>query len=351
MNFESVKNLDIASDHPFLNQEFFSLCEDSGVTTIESGWEPVYFQTGQSFSYAYIKSHSYGEYIFDWAWADLFHRFQIPYYPKLVQALPVTPVSAPKFINPTTDFLDEIYSYYLREPLSSHHILFTEDHDFFRERNYFFQKTLQFHFINRFESYDDFLNQLKARRRKNILKERKTVKSYNLHIKEVKAIDLTHEQRLQIYHLYLSTIIKKNSQAYLSESFFLNLKLGHYLLAYKDNELIAMSFFMQNSETLFGRYWGIHPRFEAQYSKLHFEMCYYLPIEKTISQKIPKFEAGAQGEQKLLRGFEPVAIGSLHHIKHQQLGAAIKNFINQQNDAYTEEINRLKEYLPFKENL
>ena len=327
----------------------FNLWENSRVTDIQSGWQPVYFFDQKSFAYAYIKTHSYGEYIFDWAWADLFQRYQIPYYPKLVQALPVTPISAPKFINPSEKLYQEIYDFYQREALSSHHILFTDRVPYFIDRDYFYQKTMQFHFINRFDSYDDFLEKLKSRKRKNIQKERKEVSRYPVEIKKISATQLSQEQKEEVFQLYLSTILKKYSQAYLTQDFFINLNQGFYYLAYFEDQIIAMSLFFEGEKVLYGRYWGIHPRYEAQFKFLHFEMCYYLGIEHTINQKYLRFEAGAQGEQKLFRGFTPVEIGSLHHIKQPQFREAIKNHIEGQNQAYEREIQSLKSYLPFKE--
>lgn len=346
--FSSIPDLNIDSDHPYLTTSMFKHWETSGVTKLENGWEPVYFQENDSFSYAYKKAHSYGEYIFDWAWADLFHRFGVPYYPKLLHALPVTPITAPKFINASEDFLQNIVDYYQKEDFSSHHILFCDEMPFFGDRGYLYQKTLQFHFINNFETFDDFLASLKARKRKNILKERKTIDAYPIEIKKVQANNLDHRERKQIYSLYLTTIMKKYSQAYLTEDFFLKLERGFYFLAFENERLIAMSLFFEGGQKLYGRYWGIDSISEQKYPFLHFEMCYYLGIEHTILKKYQVFEAGAQGEQKLLRGFTPVEIGSLHHIKHPQFRQAIESHLIQQNLAYEQEIENLKEYLPFK---
>ncbi|MAZ49522.1 MAG: hypothetical protein CME65_13260 [Halobacteriovoraceae bacterium] len=346
--YHQIPEIKLESQHPYISYNMFKLWEKTNVTSIESGWEPLYFVENDSFSYAYKKSHSYGEFIFDWAWADLYHRYQIPYYPKLLHALPVTPISAPKIINPSDAFIKSLIKYYLDNDFSGHHILFTHEDSRFIQQGYFYQKTLQFHFINRFETYEDYLSALKARKRKNILKERKIVEYYPIKIIKKESSQISLSERKEIYLLYLSTIMKKYSQAYLTENFFLSLESGFYYLAYQNQELIAMSLFFEGEKKLYGRYWGIRPEFENQYSYLHFEMCYYLAIEYVIENRYLVFEAGAQGEQKLLRGFTPVEIGSLHHIKQPQFRVAIENHVKNQNLLIEKEIETLKSYLPYK---
>ena len=329
--YHQIPQINLDSEHPYIAYDMFKLWEKSKVTSLESGWEPLYFVEGDSFSYAYKKYHSNGEFIFDWAWADLYHRYQIPYYPKLLQALPVTPISAPRFINPADGFIENLIQYYLDNDFSSHHILFTPENPHFSQQGYFYQKTLQFHFENQYTTYDDYLSALKARKRKNILKERKTVKNYPIQIIKKESSQLSLKERKEVFLLYLSTILKKYSQAYLNENFFLNLESGFYYLAYQEDRLIAMSLFFEGGKKLYGRYWGIRQEYEQQYSYLHFEMCYYLAIEYVIENKYSIFEAGAQGEQKLLRGFTPVEIGSLHHIKQPQFRVAIESHVKNQN--------------------
>lgn len=344
-----IGKIKIDSNHPYLSNEMFQLWENAQVTGTETGWQPIFWHQEDRFSYGYIKTHSYGEYIFDWAWADLFQRCGVPYYPKLVQCLPVTPISAPKFIHPNAYFFEEIYNTYIQGDFSSHHILFSNasEEAYFLQKKYFKQTTLQYHFKNEYTDYENFLGHLKSRRRKNILKERRIVKSYPLTIQRIPSHQLSTDQKIEIYHLYLSTILKKYSQAYLTEKFFKDLNQGFFYLAYKGHQLIAMSCFFEDSDRLYGRYWGIRSDYEREFRYLHFEMCFYLPIEYTINQKLKFFEAGAQGEQKLLRGFTPVEISSLHHIKHPQLSPVIERYISEQNIAYAKEIERLKDFLPF----
>jgi predicted N-acyltransferase len=225
----------------------------------------------------------------------------------------------------------------------------------FLELGYFHQKTIQYHFFNHFDSFDDFMNSLKMRKRKQIKKERAAVSSSLLHIKKVCCADLTADELDQVYQLYLSTIEKKHSLAYLNKNFFYqlqNLMSEHvfFFMAYEQETLIAMSMFIETDSTLFGRYWGIFPEYEKQYSFLHFELCYYRGIEYCIDCKLEKFEAGAQGEQKLLRGFKPVMIHSFHHIKNVELSKVIENHVHSMNHKVELEVERLAEYLPYKKD-
>ena len=340
------------------NLKFLECCESSNIVGGNTGWQPLYFLSEDDFSWSYIKSHSYGEYIFDWAWADLYQRFGMNYYPKLIHALPFTPVNAQKIYSAhKKNHINAVFDFYMtQEVLTSDHWLFIKEEEVhsFEDSEYFLQKTLQYHFKNNYESFDDYLNTMKMRKRKNIKRERNTVDNYGITISKKDISEISDDELKEIYALYLTTIDKKHSMAYLNQTFFLNLKNYmkdevFFFLAHGNERLMAMSMFIKSTDTLYGRYWGIDPVFEKTYSYLHFEMCYYLGIEYCIKHKIPLFEAGAQGEQKLLRGFEPVIINSFHHIKNQQLAKVIQNHIEIMNKKIIEEQQRLREFLPFKE--
>jgi predicted N-acyltransferase len=214
--------------------------------------------------------------------------------------------------------------------------------------------TLQYHFYNKWKSFNDFLSALKPSKRKMIRRERKKILEYKLKIEWLDSTEYTSENLEQIYLLYISTIAKKNSQAYLNKSFFLALKEfpnknRRILVAKKDEVIIAMSLYFESNEVLYGRYWGIHPNHQRDYDFLHFEMCYYRGIDYAIAKEIPLFEAGAQGEQKLIRGFIPIIIKSAHHIKRPELFAPIKDYIFRFNKHTIKQKKGLQSYLPYKD--
>lgn len=354
--------------NPFSKITFFKILEDSKVIGNNSGWIPLYFCVYEknkciAIHYTFLKSHSYGEYIFDWAWADFYNKNGIPYYPKIISAIPFSPINAPKFIFKNDlkveskkiikkQIRTEIENFIKKQVIiSSYHYLFSQDSsDKETFQNYIERTTLQYHFQNKYESFEDFINSLKARKRKNILKERKEVKSYPINI-EIYDGDFPKDIEKSVYDLYLTTIDKKYSHAYLNYDFFTKLfqnfsKNLLLFIAYEEEEIIAMSLFFKSNETLFGRYWGMKQNKDYRY--LHFEMCYYLGIEYCIKNKIPLFEAGAQGEQKLLRGFRPVEIKSFHKISIDQIHEIIQDHVKQETESYRKEIKRLNDFLPYK---
>lgn len=340
--------------HTFANSHFLKLIEDSGSASIERGWEPHHFNNEKTSLISYIKSHSYGEYIFDWAWADLYYRMGLEYYPKLIHAIPFTPVNNSKF---TSDFdsklTRESFDFYQNSNLSSEHYYFTDNsYNELESLGFFKQITTQYHFLNEYDSFDDYLSKLRKNKRKNIKKERRTCETYDLEIKKIQAKDLSEDDLKQIYGIYLTTIDKKSAYPYLTSEFFLGLMTldnCFFHLAYSyEEEIIAMAMFFESPSKLYGRYWGIHPLYQASYDFLHFEMCYYMGMEYTIENKLEVFEAGAQGEQKLYRGFQPVEIESWHHLKNSQIHEAILNHVTDQNLNVKKYHQELEEFLPFK---
>lgn len=333
-------------------------CEHSGVVGEGTGWQPLYFSDGDHFGFSYIKSHSYGEYIFDWAWADLYQRVGLSYYPKMLHALPFTPVNAKKiFSSEQEGMIQYIHHFYQQQKVinSDHWLFLASDHlSSLKGLGYFHQKTIQYHFENIFESFDHYLDLMKMRKRKQIKKERKTIERYGLKLETKRITDLSSDEIEQVFQLYLTTIEKKYSMAYLNRDFFLELKdflneEALFNLAYKDEQMIAMGMFIESHETLYGRYWGILPEYHDEYSFLHFELCYYRGIEYVIKRGLKTFEAGAQGEQKLLRGFKPVIIHSMHHLKNKELSRVVENHVKLTNEKVESEVERLATFLPFKE--
>ncbi len=347
---------------PFACTHFLKLCENSGVVGEGTGWRPLYFlaKEGEEIKAvlpAYLKTDSFGEFIFDWAWADLYQRSGIPYYPKLVSAIPFSPVNVEKIIGDqkyAEDLLQAFAQFLkMRSQLSSAHALFLRPQELEAlEANGFFKRqTLQYHLDWNYPDFDGFMSALKSRKRKQIRKERRAIAQSEITI-ELKDSGFSEELMDRIYELYLTTIDKKWGQAYLNKDFFQRLArdLPENLviaLAKKEDRIIAMALFLKSEDTLYGRYWGCDPEENLPY--LHFELSFYQGMEYCAKRGLKLFEAGAQGEQKLLRGFTPVEILSAHKLNLPQAHEAIKKHIEEENQLHLNEIENLKRHLPYKE--
>ncbi len=345
----------MTNSHPLANRNFLKILESSGSVGEQTGWLAHHFEYNNSILPSYIKLHSYGEYIFDWNWANFYQSHQIPYYPKLLHAIPFSPVNAPKFLGNKDDFsrlAKKSYDFYQQHNLSSEHYLFINDQEeiLLHELGFVTQLTHQYHFHNKYESFEHFLDFLRKNKRKNIKKERKLIAQSNLEIERLTRDQLTDELLEEFYIFYISTITKKGAYPYLTKSFFTSLDKNQTMIvkASTQHETVAMALFFYNSEALYGRLWGIMPEFENHYPYLHFELCYYQGIDYCLEKKIPLFEAGAQGEHKLLRGFKPVIIKSAHHIKIPQAFEIIQQDIKRKNEQTLKDIEILKLYLPYK---
>lgn len=346
---------DLQTSHPLANESFIKSLESTLCVSRQSGWTPQHFNTKSAILPSYIKSHSYGEYIFDWNWAQFYESNQLNYYPKLLHAIPFTPVNAPKLIGNKNDFQDlanQSFLFYQKENLSSEHYLFINEGEekVLNDLGFAIKLSHQYHFYNDYQSFEHFLSELKKNKRKNIKRERKAIESSELEIRRFVGSSITSHQLDTLYQLYLCTIQKKQSYPYLNRAFFQSLIDQNILIvsANKGTQTIAMALFFYGSNTLYGRNWGILPQFENQYPFLHFELCYYQGIEFCIQQNLKVFEAGAQGEHKLLRGFKPVIIKSAHHIKIPQCFEIIKQDIAAQNRETKQLTHYLNSFLPFK---
>lgn len=342
--------------HPIANHKIISLFEQTNCVGENTGWIPNHFKKEQSLLPSFIKLHSYGEYIFDWEWANFYEHNKIDYYPKLLHAIPFNPVNAPKFLGDEShhnDLAKESFDFYQKHNLSSEHYLFinNNEQDILESLGFTTQLSHQYHFQNKYESFEHFLDLLKKNKRKNIKKERKSILESGLQIETLTDKGITGDLLELFYSFYLSTIAKKRSYAYLTKEFFKALKDQSIIIktAKENDKVIAMALFFYSDDTLYGRNWGILPEYEQVYPFLHFELCYYQGIEYCIKNSLKLFEAGAQGEHKLTRGFEPVIIKSAHHIKIPQCYEIIKKDISNRNNHTLQNIKALKSYLPFKD--
>lgn len=339
--------------NPFQQPQFFESLLKSNCIGPEKGWAPVEFKTGEAMLRTFAKTHSYGEYIFDWGWAEAYQRMGIPYYPKLTSMVPFTPVTTKHFINANelnaSKLLSE-HDHFLKEgPYSGSHFLFIEEteRELLKQNQYMIRESLQYHFFN--EGYSDighYLQALKTKKAKGLLRERVFP---GISIIQITGDELSDSHADLMYHFYISTIDRKHSFDYLNQEFFRNIFKSMknqilFIKAEREGITLGASLFFYDDEKLYGRYWGM-----TEYvPNLHFELCYYQGIDFCLKKGLKVFEAGAQGEHKIARGFRPVIIYSAHKIKHQGFSGAIKEFIQNEMTWVRHQQTELRKSLPFK---
>ena len=350
----------LAGPQPFVRHEFLSALTDCGCAVGRSGWLPQFLLLRRSGALAgamplYAKSHSYGEYVFDWAWADAHERNGVEYYPKLLSAVPFTPVRGRRLLakrDPERRALIEA-ALDLARRSSSLHVLFPleEEARLLEERGMLLRRTVQFHWRNDgYADFEDFLGRLNHARRKNIRRERRRVGEAGVALRwlEGAAIERPHWEFFN--RCYRGTYAAHRSSPYLNLDFFLRIgaALPQHLamvLAERDGRPIACALFFTDSETtLYGRYWGAIEHVPL----LHFECCYYQPIEFAIRRGLEVFEGGAQGEHKLFRGLLPVQTLSAHWLAHPRFARAVETFLQREGTGIERYVNELCEHSPFK---
>ena len=354
---------------PFLRYGFLRALERSGSIGPGTGWHPVYFLAERhevpkprlvGAVAAFIKSHSYGEYIFDWAWASAAERAGISYYPKLVVAAPVTPAAGNRILiaaDADTDAVTEVLAagvldFADRAECSSVHWLFTTEDEQRRlaSAGYRARASFQFHWHNRgYESFEDFTRALTSRKRKQVRRERRRVREYLQGIEFVRGDQVSASQLQALDEFYRRTTDNHCAVDYLRPGFFQALaeelpEVFVLACARCEGELIAGALYLETPGALYGRYWGCaQPR-----EFLHFELACYAGIERCIERMIPRFEAGAQGEHKLLRGFVPSPTYSSHWIRDHRLAAPVYEFLKFEAREVTQRMAQLSQYGPYK---
>ena len=351
--------------YPFLRDEFLTALEASKSVCQSTGWLPIHIHlddsVGGGFMPLYLKTHSMGEYVFDYAWANAYHHHGIAYYPKLVSAVPFTPSSGPRTrsknaidVNQSASFLDKVYEKSDTYNASSWHLLFPDTSvvDAFADLNLLHRLGVQYHWINcGFETFEDFLATLNSRKRKMIRRERSQVKAQNIETETLFGQDISQEIWEFFDRLYQRTYAKRNgSRGYLNSKFFM--QIGRSMsdqiamaVARLSGQPIGCALYFFDDETLYGRYWGS----VKEYNYLHFELCYYSGIELSIALGLQRFDAGAQGEHKIIRGFKPRKTHSLHWIKQPDFRDAIKHFIREEGVAIDKHIKEATKLLPFRQ--
>lgn len=364
-------NAMLSDNNPFMRHEFLSGLELCNCVSSAHGWHPQHICIYEDATEArllgampcYRKDHSYGEYIFDWAWADAHHRHGLEYYPKLSNAVPFTPATGPRWLLATDADEQQISEALIckalelvkQQGLSSFHSLFTNQQQATRaaQLNLAMRLSTQFHWKNKnYQDFAKFLAKLSSKKRKNIKRERRRVIESGVEFQWLTGASLNASAVDQMYQFYSRTIQYYGAQSYLNRCFFQYLAdnlADHtlFLFAQHQGKIIAGGLYLKSDTTLYGRYWGALDNFHS----IHFETCYYQPIQWCIENKYQTFEAGAQGEHKLARGLEPTTTYSAHWIAQPQFRAAIDNFLLQEEH----QINRYQEALlshsPFKREL
>lgn len=349
------------ASHPFLSHRFLHALEASGSASVETGWAPRHIwledDAGTAVGAAplYAKSHSQGEYVFDHGWADALERAGIPYYPKLQCSVPFTPATGPRLLSPTAQGRRALLSTMAQAcdqlDCSGAHLTFMTDMDRAASKAAgFLQRTdRQFHFINRdYADFDAFLGSLTSRKRKNIRKERAAAQD-GVTIRRLTGADLKAEHWDIFYQCYLDTGQRKWGRPYMNREFFARIHETMaddivLVMASMDGTPIATALNFIGSDALYGRNWG------ALVDKpfLHFELCYYQAIEAGLELGLPRVEAGAQGEHKLARGYEPVPTYSAHYLAHPGLADAVGDYLDRERNAVDWDIKALERHTPFR---
>jgi predicted N-acyltransferase len=356
----------LKSNYPFLRHEFLLALERSGSVSAASGWQSKHLLLRDSHGKLlalmplYLKSHSMGEYVFDWSWADAYHRHGLNYYPKLVTAIPFTPSRGPRICfadgQDQRALLQNIFklvqNFALSVQASSWHMLFPEQEKSDQLLQLGMQQRIgcQYQWFNRsYTSFDHFLESFSSRKRKNIKKERRHVEQSEIEFEWLEGDKIQTEHWQRFYRFYQNTYLIRGRSAYLNLPFFLELArlLPDQILlimARKAERYIAGALCFKDESTLYGRYWGC----DEEWQFLHFETCYYQGLEYCINHQLQRFDSGAQGEHKIQRGFEPVTTYSNHWISHPEFSAAIEHFLDEEKQHLQQYQRYASDHLPFK---
>jgi predicted N-acyltransferase len=357
----------LAFEHsPLLQHSFLAALENSGSVGEQTGWQAQHLTIYQSHSLIgilplYIKTHSYGEYVFDFAWAEAYERHGLSYYPKLVSAIPFTPVTGSRLMLAAHINLDEVLGPLCAAlkaratalGLSSIHWLFVEEELSapLHEQGLLQRKSVQFQWYNRgYQSFEGFLARFTSRKRKNVRKERSKVCDAGISVKRISGGDIRPEDMDFFFSCYQQTYMKRSGHGgYLTRQFFsqlLSTMRDHLLLviASKDEQPVAAAFYLYDQQQLCGRYWGALEEFDG----LHFECCYYQGIAFCIEQGIASFNPGTQGEHKIMRGFEPIYCYSNHYLAEPAFHQAVERFLEQERPQIAHYKLQAESLLPFK---
>ncbi|MEM9173262.1 MAG: GNAT family N-acetyltransferase [Pseudomonadota bacterium] len=360
-------NAMVDPDYPHLSHEFLTAAEHSQSVSNETGWQANHLGLYNEDKLVgamplYQKSHSWGEFVFDWSWADAYRRAGLEYYPKLISATPFTPATAPKMLTTQTDeaeahqraLLDAVLSFARQHAFSSWHLQFVATHEraLCEANGLMLREDCQFHWHNRnYTDFDDFLSNFSSKKRKNVKRERRRIKEAGIQHQIVAGDAITDAQMADAWRLCSYTFMVRGHTPYLNLDFFNRLRTLRseslaLVLASDGEDTVAAAILLRGESTLFGRYWGS----EAHHHSLHFETCYYQGIEYCIREGLQRFEPGTQGEHKVSRGFLPVATQSAHWLAHPQFASAIGDYLEREASGVERYKQAIAARSPFKRN-
>ncbi|MDN7353405.1 GNAT family N-acetyltransferase [Acetobacter senegalensis] len=355
------------SDNPFVSHAFLSALEDSGSVSRRTGWMPRHVSlhapdgTLAALCPAYLKGHSWGEYVFDQGWARAFEAAGGQYYPKLQVAVPFTPAPGPRLlVHPDAPpeaaavLADALRQICGDTGLSSAHVTFCQEQEsaLMAKRGWLHRLGLQYHWHNRgYQSFEDFLEALSSRKRKVLRRERRDANAAGLTFHTLRGHDITKPEWDAFYRFYQNTVDRKWGSAYLTPAFFplLSERLGErvvLMVARNGQETVAAALNLLGKDTLYGRNWGC----TGNWPFLHFELCYYRAIDFAIAHGLKRVEAGAQGEHKIQRGYVPSLTHSAHWIENPSFRASVANFLEHERSAMTEEAQALGQLSPYRQD-
>lgn len=351
---------------PFLRHEFLLAAEETGCVAAASGWQACHLvlrdgETARAAMPLYEKQHSWGEFVFDWAWANAYERAGLSYYPKLVSAVPFTPASSTRLLLADRDdqearelLLEGALTLAEKRNCSSLHILFPEADEAgkLQEIGLKLRRDCQFHWHNHeYADFEAFLAEFSSRKRKKARRDRRHVVQAGIEFRRFTGEQLTAELWDSVYPIISLTFMHRGSMPYFSLEFFrrISASMGEQLLvirAERDAEPIAAAVFFIGEDALYGRYWGSNGHFNS----LHFETCYYQGIDYCIEHGIKRFEPGTQGEHKISRGFLPSTTYSAHWLAQPEFFAAIGNYVEEEGEHVDRYIEAVENHSPFRQS-
>ncbi len=354
--------------YPFLRHEFLSTAEGSGCVAAATGWQPRHALMRDTSGILvgamplYEKTHSWGEFVFDWAWAQAYQRAGIDYYPKLISAVPFTPAPSPRLLladpadhDTAAALIDAAVAYANECGLSSFHVLFPAESELSRLQQAGLQlrKDCQFHWLNgNYVSFEQFLSTFSSAKRKKVKRDRRHVAEQGIAFRWLTGDQMDAAIWSDVYAMISNTFLRRGSLPYFSREFFKEVATrlpGQILvvLAEQRRQPVAAAVFYRGGDALYGRYWGSDEHFNA----LHFETCYYQGIDFCIANAIRRFEPGTQGEHKISRGFVPIATWSAHWLAQPEFFSAVGKYLRDERRHVDRYMSAVDSHSPFRTDL